>query len=158
MRRNAELSCKNFSVTCRLVQHIHEVRVFKDILNFAAREQIFNVLRNTCGNTAPFTEALPDFHRVVCRLFLFEKQMELVNIVPCGLLCRTVDSHSVPHLILYDQHTDLFKLLSKLFNIETDKTIIQLDIGSVVEDVQTTVNVDFKSGRNTLCLVLLLCS
>ena len=84
--------------------------------------------------------------------------MELVNIVPCGLLCRTVDGHSVPHLILYDQHTDLFKLLSKLFNIETDKTIIQLDIGSVVEDVETTVNVDFKSGRNTLCLVLLLCS
>ncbi len=100
MGRNVELLRKNLSVTRRLVQHIHKIAVLEDVLNLPAGEQILDILRNARRNTAPFTEALPDFHRICCGLFLLQKQMELINVVPGGLLRRPVDGHSVPDLIV----------------------------------------------------------
>ena len=61
--------------------------------------------------------------------------MELIDVVPCGF-DAAVDRNSVPYLILDDEHSDFLQLLSKLFDIKTDNTVIQFHIGSMVEYFQ----------------------
>ena len=59
--------------------------------------------------------------------------MELVNIVPGRLMRRPVDRHPVPHLILNNQHPQLFKLFSKVFDVKAYNPVIQFHIGTVIE-------------------------
>ena len=44
-----------------------------------------------------------------------------------------VNGNSVPHLILHNQHPDLFQLFSKLFDIKTDNPVIQFHICPMIE-------------------------
>lgn len=50
------------------IQHINEIAILKDILDFPACQQVFDVLRDTRGDAAPFSETLPDFNTVCGRL------------------------------------------------------------------------------------------
>ena len=61
--------------------------------------------------------------------------MELIDVVPGGF-DATVDRNSVPYLILDDEHSDFFQLLSKFFDIKADNTVIQFHIGSMVKYFQ----------------------
>lgn len=108
--RNAQLLGKNLPISCRLIQHTDIVRVLKNVLHFSGCQQILDVLGNAGGNTAPFSKALPDFYRVGCGLFLFQQQMEFVNVVPCGFPCFPVQGDPVPYLVLDDQHSDFLPL------------------------------------------------
>ena len=65
VRGNPQLLRQNLTVSACLVKHIHEVGVFKDVLYLAAAQKVFDILRDTCRNTAPFSESLPDFHRTL---------------------------------------------------------------------------------------------
>ena len=69
-----------------------------------------------------------------------------------------VDGNSVPHLILHDQHTELFELLAEFADVIADESVVDIHIRSVIEDVQGAVNIDFKGSCNALCLRLLLIS
>ena len=100
VRGDAQLLGKDLAVSACLVEHIHEVRVFKDVLYLAAAQKVFDILGDTCGNAAPLTESLPDFHRVSGGLFLFQQQVHLVDVVAGGLVSGTVDGNTVPHLIV----------------------------------------------------------
>lgn len=142
--------CQNLPVTGCLVEHIDEVGVFEDILNLTAAQKVFDVLGDAGGDAAPFTETLPDLDAVGCGLFFLQKQVELVNVVPRGLMCCPVDGDAVPHLILDDQHTDLLQLFAQLLDVITDNAAVDVHIGPVVEHIQRTGNVDFQSGGNKL--------
>ena len=146
MRRDIELLCKNLPVSGGLIQHIDIVAVFKDVLDLTAGEQVFDVLRDTGGNAAPFAETLPDFHGVRGGLFFFQQKVHFVDIVAGGLVSFAVDRHAVPYLILHDEHTDLLKLFAKLLDVVAHHTAVNIHIGAVVEDVQAAGNIDFKSG------------
>ncbi len=111
---------KNLSVAGCLVKHINKITVLEDIFNFPAGQQIFDVLCDAHGDTAPFSEPLPDFHAVCCGLFLFQQEVELVYIVSRVLFVVAVDGNTVPDLILNNEHTQLFKLFSQLFDVEAD--------------------------------------
>ena len=65
-----ELLGQNLAVACRLVQHINEVRVFKDVLNLGGGQQVLHILGDPGGDAAPFAEPLPNLHRVCRRLFV----------------------------------------------------------------------------------------
>ena len=95
-----------------LVEHINKIAVLEDVLDFPAGQQILNVLRNSCRYTAPFSEPLPDFDAVCSGLFLFQQEVEFVYIVPGVLFAVAVDGDTVPDLILDDEHTQLFQLLT----------------------------------------------
>ena len=69
-----------------------------------------------------------------------------------------VDGNSVPHLILHDQHTELFELLAEFADVIADEAVVDIHIRSVIEDVQRAVNIDFKGSCDALCLRLLLIS
>ena len=69
-----------------------------------------------------------------------------------------VDGNSVPHLILHDEHSELFELLAQLLDVIADEAVVDVHIGSVIEDVQRAVNIDFKGSCDALCLRLLLIS
>ena len=71
MGRNIELLCEDLPVSCRLIQHDDHVAVLENILDFTGRKQVFHVLGQPCGNTAPLAETLPDFHGISGGLLLF---------------------------------------------------------------------------------------
>ncbi|CAN4000872.1 hypothetical protein ICNMLN_ICNMLN_04935, partial [Dysosmobacter welbionis] len=74
MRRNVQPLCQNTSVIACLIQHIDEIRVFEDVGNLRGTKQVFDILSNTGRQAAPFTESLPDFYGIGCRLFFLQKQ------------------------------------------------------------------------------------
>lgn len=51
------------------IENIDEIAVLKDVLNLAAGQQVFDVLRDPGGDAAPFAVALPNLDTVRGRLF-----------------------------------------------------------------------------------------
>ena len=60
MRRNVELFREDRPVARCLRQQIDEVRVFKDILDLIAGQEILDVLSDPRGHAGPLAKALPD--------------------------------------------------------------------------------------------------
>ena len=56
-------------------------RVIKDILDLLRRKQVLDILRDTCRNSAPFTETLPYLSGIFRSLLLFQKQILAIAIV-----------------------------------------------------------------------------
>ena len=56
----------------------------------------------------------------------------------------TIDSHSVPYLILHNQHPDLFQLFSKLFDIKTNDTIVDIYICAMIKYIQGACNINLQ--------------
>ena len=52
VRGNAQLLGENLAVSTCLVEHIHEVGVFKDVLYLAAAQKVFDILGDTSVNCA----------------------------------------------------------------------------------------------------------
>ena len=46
---------------------------------------------------------------------------------------RPVDRHTVPHLILDNQHPQLFQLFPQVFDVKADNPVVQLHVGTVVK-------------------------
>ena len=45
----------------------------------------------------------------------------------------TVDRHSVPYLVLHNQHPDLLQLFSKLLDIKTYDTVVDVHICAMIK-------------------------
>ena len=73
MGRNIQLLRQNLPVTRRLIEHIDVVGVFQNVFDLLGCQQVFHILRQSGGNTAPFPEPFPDLHRIIGSLFLFEQ-------------------------------------------------------------------------------------
>ena len=87
-------------------------------------------------HAAPFSETLPYLCGIGCGLRFFQKQMELVGIIPCGNACVAVECNTVPYLILNNQHTRLFQILRQFLNVIADKAVVDVHRRSVVEEVK----------------------
>ena len=111
LRGDVELPCKDFPVALRLIEHEDKIAVLKDILNFAAAQKVFDILRDGGWDPAPFTKTLPNLHGIGGGLFLLEEQMKLVHVVAGGFLFSPVYGYSVPYLILHNEHPQLFIVL-----------------------------------------------
>ena len=156
MRGNVQLLRQNLAVTGSLIQHIHEIRVLKDVLHLTAGKQIFDVLRDAGGNAAPFTEALPNLHGVSGGLLLLQQKVKLIHIVASGLTCAAVGRHAAPHLVLHDEHADLLQLFAKLLDVIADKAVVDVYVGPVIEQIQRAFDVDFKRRCHTVRFLFLL--
>ena len=156
VRGNAQLPGQNLPVTACLVEHIHEVGVFKDVLHLAAAQKVFDILRDARGNAAPLTEPLPNLHRIGGGLFLFQKQVHLVNVIAGGLAGGPVDGDAVPHLVLHHQHPDLFQLLAQFLEVIADNAVVDVHVAAVVEHVEGAGDVDFQRRGDVLRLFLVL--
>ena len=121
-----------------------------------AGQQVLYVLGDAGRNTAPFTEALPDLDGICRRLFLLQKQVEFVHIVTGGSSGRAVLRDTAPDLVLHDQHADLFQLLAEFFDVIADQTVLDIDVGPVVEEVQGSLDVDLKGSRHMVGFLFLL--
>ena len=82
--------------------------------------------------------------------------MELVHIVAGGLSGGTIGCNTSPDLILHNQHSKLFQLLAKFLDVIADKAVLNVHIGSVVEEIERALHIDFKCCRHALCLCFLL--
>ena len=158
MGRDIELLGKNLPVARGLAQHIDVIAVFKDVLHLTGGKQVFDVLGDAGGNAAPFTESLPDFHRVGGSLIFLQEQVHFVNVVAGGFMGDPVDGDTVPNLILHNQHPDFLELLAQLLDVVADHAAVNIHIGAVVKDVQGAGDVDFQRGGNVLCFFFVLLS
>lgn len=111
MRGNAQLLGENLTVSACLVEHIHEVGVFKDVLHLAAAQKVFDILGDTCRNTAPFAESLPDFHRISGGLLLLQKQVHVTHSGEGeGLLFY--GSTILPFVDHFPKNTELYRIMT----------------------------------------------
>jgi len=158
MGRDIELLCENGSVAGCLVEHINIVGVLENVLYLSAAQKVFDVLGQPGGNTAPFSETLPDFHGIGRGLIFLEKQVHFVDIVAGGFVAFSIDGDTVPYCVLYDEHPDFFELLTQLLDIEADNAVVDVDIALVVEHIERTGYVDFKRRCDVLRFLLVLLS
>ena len=82
--------------------------------------------------------------------------MEFVHIVAGGLSRRPVDGDAVPHLVLDDQHPQLFQLLAQFLDVVADDPVVNVHVGPVVEHVQTAGDIDFQRRGDEVGLLFLL--
>ena len=144
---------EDFSVSAGLVQKVHKIAVFKNVLDLRGGKQVLDVLRDPRGDTAPFAKAFPNLHAPGTDLAAQQK-MELVHEVPGGFALIPVLGNTVPSLVLDHQHTQAFELLSQLLDIEADNAVVDIHIGTVVKNIQTAVHIQFQCRRNRLRLRL----
>ena len=144
---------KYLPVTAGLVQQIDKIAVFKDILDLRGGQKVLDVLGDPRGDTAPFTKAFPNLHAPGTYLATQQK-VELVHIVSCGLALAAVHRDTVPHLILDDQHPQVFELLAQLLDIKAHKAVIDIHVGTVVEHVERSMHIQLQGGGDPLCLRL----
>ena len=144
---------EDFPVSAGLVQKVHKIAVFKDVLDLRGGKQVLDVLRNSRGDTAPFAKAFPNLHAPGTNLAAQQK-VELVHEIPGGFTLIPVLGNTVPYLVLDHQHTQAFELLSQLLDIEADNTVVDIHIGTVVKNIQTAMHIQFQCSRDPLCLWL----
>ena len=60
--RDIQRSGEDFPVSRCLIQEVDKIAVLKNVLNLSGSQQVLDILRDTGGNPAPFTEPLPDFN------------------------------------------------------------------------------------------------
>ena len=82
--------------------------------------------------------------------------MHLVDVVTGGLGGGTVDGNAGPHLILYHQHTNFFKLLAQFLDVVADNPVINVHIALVVEHIEGAGYIDFKGRGDILGFLFLL--
>ena len=113
-------------------------------------------MRDPGGDAAPFSESLPDFHRISGGLLLLQKQVHLVDVITGGLVGSAVNGNAVPHLILDHQHTDFLELLAQLLNVIADNAVIDVHIALVIEHIEGAGYIDFKGRGDILGFLFLL--
>ena len=77
--------------------------------------------------------------------------MKFIDVIACDLAFRTVQCHSVPHVILNDQHSDLFQLIAQFLDVKADDTVVEVDIGSVIEQILRAIDIHLKRICHTKC-------
>lgn len=137
--RYIQMLCEYLPVSRGLVQHVYKVAVLKDIFYLRACKEILDVLCDPGRDAAPLSEALPYLHAVSSCLFLFKQQMEFIHIVSCRPVRIPVYRYPVPDLIVYYEHSQLFKLLSKSLDIKADDPVVKLHICPVIKDIKRPV-------------------
>ena len=81
--------------------------------------------------------------------------MHLIDVIAGRLALNSVGGHTVPHLILHDEHTQLFQLLAQVLDVVADQAVMDVHIGAVVEHVERTGNIQLQSRCNALCFLLI---
>ena len=66
----------------------------------------------------------------------------------CGLSAAAVCRNTPPHLILHDEHSELFHLLAQFLDVIADDAVVDVHIGAVVEQIQGAFHIDFQSRGN----------
>ena len=58
--------------------------------------------------------------------------------------------HAVPNLVLDNEHPKFFQLFPQLFDVKGHNVVFNVDIGTVVKDIQETVHIQVKDHRDML--------
>ena len=82
--------------------------------------------------------------------------MHLIHIIPGGLTAAAVCCDTPPDLILHNEHTELLHLLAQFLDIIADDAVVDVYIGTVVEQVQGAFHIDFQSRSNMVGFLLVL--
>ena len=82
--------------------------------------------------------------------------MHLIHIIPGGLAAAAVCRDTPPHLILHNEHSQLFHLLAQFLDVIADDAVIDVHVGAMVEQVQGAFHIDFQSRGNMVGFFLVL--
>ena len=87
---------------------------------------------------------------------LLKQKVHLIDVYPGVLTLASVCSHTAPNLILNDQHTDLFQLVSQFLDVIAYHAVGDVHVGAVIEHIEGTGNVDFQRGSNRMGFLFVL--
>ena len=82
--------------------------------------------------------------------------MELVNIVSGRFSGITVGGYSSPHLILHNEHSNLFQLISQLLDVKAHQAVVNIHICPVIEQLQRTFDVNLQCSRHMMGFLFIL--
>ena len=82
--------------------------------------------------------------------------MHLIHIIPGGLAAAAVCGDTPPHLILHNEHTEFLHLFAQFLDVVADDAVIDVHVSAMVEQVQTTLDVDLQCGGNVVGFLLVL--
>ena len=120
-----------------LVEHINEIRIFKNILNLTACQKVLDVLGDTGRDASPFTEPLPDLHTVGCRLFLPSKVNGIHQYsTGVALWAERLTVTLFPYLVLDVSSRSFFSCFPQLLNVKADDPVVDIHVCPVVEHIQ----------------------
>ena len=156
MRGDAQLFSQNLTVSGSLVEHVDVVAVLENVLDFLGSQQVFDVLRDSGWNAAPFSKALPNLHAVGGGLLFLEQHVEFVHIVSGRFAFGPVSGHAAPDLILHDEHAQLLELFAQLLDVIAHKPVIHIHVGTMIEHVEGAGHIDFQRRGQLLRFLFLL--
>ena len=87
---------------------------------------------------------------------MLEQEIDFINEDECLLTFSTVLCNTVQDRVKNDKHTNRHKLLAKVKNVITDKTVICINIGRLCEGIQRAVCKQLDSKGDFLCFRLVL--
>ena len=90
---------EDFPVSAGLIQKIHKIAVFKDVLDLRGGKQVLDVLRDPRRDSAPFAKAFPNLHAPGANLTTQQK-VKFIHEVPGGFTLIPVLGNTVPYLVL----------------------------------------------------------
>ena len=143
---NPQVACQHLLIPGGLGQHIEEIAVAENGLYFAALQQAFHILGDPAGDGPPFAETPENLHTVRRRLGLRQQNVKLVLIYPGRPPPVPVLRHPAPDLVREDQQPYLFQHLPQGLDVEAQEAGIDLDVGSVVKEVEGPGAVQLQGG------------
>jgi len=82
--------------------------------------------------------------------------VHLIHIISGGLAAAAVCRDTPPDLILHDEHTEFLHLLAQFLDVVADDAVVDVYIGSVIEQIQGAFHIDFQCGGNVVGFLLVL--
>ena len=93
-----------------------------------ALQEVIHVLRNAGSKHTVFSYSFPKSKEEVCRIFVLEKQVNLINKDKSVLAFSSVLSDSVKNEVKNNEHTDRHKLLTKIENVIANQTVVGVNV------------------------------
>ena len=116
-----------------------------------ALQEVVHVLRNTGCKRTVLSYSFPKGKEEVCRIFVLEKQVNLINEDIGVLAFRSVLSNSVKNGVKNNEHTDRHKLLTKIENVIANQTVVGVNVGLLCKGVKRTVSEQLNGKGDFSC-------
>ena len=74
--------------------------------------------------------------------------MRSIDVIAGAFPFSPVGGHAAPDLVLDDEHAQLFQLLAQFFDVKADQAVLNIHVGSMVEDIERAGDINLQRRCN----------
>ena len=126
-------------VACCLIKHEDKFRVGEHGTCRIGFQAVFNVLRDTCRDTAPLSCSFVKLIEEVRAFFISEKKINLVYVYSRSDTPVTVADDFVPQIFKNDHHAEGFELFAQILDIVHNDTVVDVHVAGIGECLHRAV-------------------